>query len=106
MADLRIECEVGTWLARRVAYMQGHGLVPNYESSMSKTFNSELGQRVADFGLTLIGLPGQLRAGAPAAIGGVPAFRYLDARRLTIGQGTSEINRNIIATRGLGLPRG
>lgn len=106
LADLHIECEVGMWLARRVAYMQGHGLVPNYESSMSKTFNSELGQRVADFGVSLTGMGGQVRNGPGAAIGGVPAFRYLDSRRLTIGQGTSEINRNIIATRGLGLPRG
>lgn len=106
LADLHIECEVGMWLARRVAYMQGHGLVPNYESSMSKTFNSELGQRVADFGVSLTGMGGQVRNGPGAAIGGLPAFRYLDSRRLTIGQGTSEINRNIIATRGLGLPRG
>jgi len=105
MADLRIEVEVGQWIARRVAWMQGQGLVPNYESSMSKTYNSELGQRLADFGVSLLGLSGQLREeGHP--LRGMAAFRYLDARRLTIGQGTSEINRNVIATRGLGLPRG
>ena len=92
-------------MARRVAYLQSKGLVPNYEASMSKTFNSELGQRVADFSVNVLGLPGQLRDGAHAPANGVPAFRFLDARRLTIGQGTSEINRNIIATRGLGLPR-
>lgn len=105
LADLRIEVEVGQWIARRVAWMQGHGLVPNYESSMSKTYNSELGQRIADFGVGLLGLTGQSRE--PSRLHrGVVAFRYLDARRLTIGQGTSEINRNVIATRGLGLPRG
>ena len=105
LADLYIEIEAGQWMARRVAYMQGRGLVPNYEASMSKTFNSELGQRVADAGVNLFGLAGQLRAGERSAAKGAIAFRYLDARRLTIGQGTSEINRNIIATRGLGLAR-
>ena len=105
LADLFIAVEAGQWMARRVAYLQGRGLVPNYEASMSKTFNSELGQRIADFGVNVLGLPGQLRGSSYAPAGGAPAFRFLDARRLTIGQGTSEINRNIIATRGLGLPR-
>ena len=105
LAELFIAVEAGQWMARRVAYLQGKGLVPNYEASMSKTFNSELGQRVADFGVNVLGMPGQLLGGSHAPAAGVPAFRFLDARRLTIGQGTSEINRNIIATRGLGLPR-
>ncbi len=105
LADLHIAIEAGQWMARRVAYLQGKGLVPNYEASISKTFNSELGQRVADFGVNVLGLAGQLRGSKYAPAEGVPAFRFLDARRLTIGQGTSEINRNIIATRGLGLPR-
>jgi alkylation response protein AidB-like acyl-CoA dehydrogenase len=105
LADLRVALEAGRWMARRVAYLQGRGMVPNYEASMSKTFNSELGQRIADFGVRAAGLAGQVRGSRGAAEGQI-AFRYLDARRLTIGQGTSEINRNVIATRGLGLPRG
>jgi 3-oxocholest-4-en-26-oyl-CoA dehydrogenase alpha subunit len=105
LADLRVSLEAGRWMARRVAYLQGRGLVPNYEASMSKTFNSELGQRIADFGVRSAGMAGQVLGGEGAAEGMI-GFRYLDARRLTIGQGTSEINRNVIATRGLGLPRG
>ena len=105
MADLFVELEAGQWMARRIAYLQERGVIPNYESSMSKNFNSELGQRVADFGVNIFGLAGQLRSGEHAAMGGMASFRYLDSRRLTIGQGTSEINRNVIATRGLGLPR-
>ncbi len=104
LSDLGIEVQVGQWIARRVAWMQGQGLVPNYESSMSKTYNSDVGQRIAAFGVELLGLRGQLREAALEP-GNTVAFRYLDARRLTIGQGTSEINRNVIATRGLGLPR-
>lgn len=105
LAGLRIEVEVGRWMARRVAFMQSKGLVPNAESSMSKGYNSEVGQRVDEFGINVFGLLGQLGDGPWAALGGRAAFRYLDSRRLTIGQGTAEIQRNIIATRGLGLPR-
>jgi alkylation response protein AidB-like acyl-CoA dehydrogenase len=97
--------EVGRWLARRVAWLQTMGRVPNFEASMSKGFNSEVGQRVSEFGVNAFGLAGQLNEGAAAAMGGQAAFRYLDARRLTVAQGTAEIQRNIIATRGLGLPR-
>lgn len=104
LGDLGIEVEVGQWIARRVAWMQGQGLVPNYESSMSKTYNSDVGQHIALFGVELLGLSGQLREPSREPANTI-AFRYLDARRLTIGQGTSEINRNVIATRGLGLPR-
>jgi alkylation response protein AidB-like acyl-CoA dehydrogenase len=104
-AELKIEVEVGRWLARRVAWLQTMGRVPNYEASMSKGFNSEVGQRVSEFGVNAFGLAGQVTEGARAALGGRAAFRYLDARRLTVAQGTAEIQRNIIATRGLGLPR-
>ena len=72
---------------------------------MSKGYNSEVGQRVSEFGANAFGLGSQLLSGNRAALGGMAAFRYLDARRLTVGQGTAEIQRNIIATRGLGLPR-
>jgi len=104
-AELRIEVEAGRWLARRVAWLQMKGTVPNAEASMSKGFNSEVGQRVSEFGVNAFGLAGQLSSGPWAALDGQAAFRYLDARRLTVAQGTAEIQRNIIATRGLGLPR-
>ena len=106
MTELFVEIEVGQWIARRIAWLQGQGLVPNYEASISKAFNSEVGQRVSEFGINVFGLASQLHEGPNAAIQGMAAFRYLDARRLSVGQGTSEIQRNIIATRGLGLPRG
>jgi alkylation response protein AidB-like acyl-CoA dehydrogenase len=105
LAELKIEVEVGRWLARRVAWLQTMGRVPNFEASMSKGFNSEVGQRVSEFGVNAFGLSGQLNEGTAAAMAGQAAFRYLDARRLTVAQGTAEIQRNIIATRGLGLPR-
>jgi alkylation response protein AidB-like acyl-CoA dehydrogenase len=75
---------------------------------MSKAFGSELSQRIANFGMRMIGLGSQRVAqddpGAP--IGGAFARAYMRTVPSTIAAGTSEIQRNIIATRGLGLPRG
>ena len=106
IADLQIALDVGRWIAYRVAWMQAKGLVPNYEASMSKVYGSQLNQRIANDGMQILGLYAQLAEGdrlAPQS--GRIAFAYLHAVQATILAGTSEIQRNIIATRGLGLPR-
>lgn len=105
-AELAIECEVGRLMCYRIAWMEDRGLVPNYEASMVKNFGAELGQRIANAGIKITGLYGQLGAGPRAPIGGMAQRSYLVTCGDTIAAGTSEINRNIIATRGLGLPRG
>lgn len=107
LAELRIEYEIGRWLAYRVAYLQEQGQVPNYEASMSKAYGSEMQQRLARYLMNLTGLRGQLTAGSLWAFkDGLAASYLLSTVPLTIAGGTSEIQRNIIATRGLGLPRG
>jgi alkylation response protein AidB-like acyl-CoA dehydrogenase len=106
IADLQIALQVGRWMAYRVAWMQSRGQVPNYEASMSKAFGSELNQRIANAGTHILGLYGQLgEESKHAPQQGRVAFAYLHAVQATILAGTSEIQRNIIATRGLGLPR-
>ncbi len=107
LAERYVETEVARLIAYRVAWMQSQGLVPNKEASVSKVFGSETFQRVADTGLKILGLYGQLTwEDQWAPLHG----RFQDAWRHgfsnTIAAGTSEIQRNIIASRGLGLPRG
>jgi alkylation response protein AidB-like acyl-CoA dehydrogenase len=69
-------------------------------------FGSELAQRLAGVGMELLGMGGQLAPGsAHAPLRGRVESLYLGAAALTIAAGTSEINRGIIATRGLALPR-
>lgn len=107
LAQFHVDYQVGRLLAYRVAWLQEHGKVPNYEASMSKSFGSEMQQRLANFLVSLQGVYGQLMAGSPnAEMDGFASGYYLTTLALTIGGGTSEIQRNIIATRGLGLPRG
>ena len=96
---------MGTFLAYRVATMQARGLLPNHEASASKLFGSELGQRIARTGMHLLGMAGQLR-GESSRTEVDQAQAYLYTVSGTIAAGTSEIQRNIMATRGLGLPRG
>jgi alkylation response protein AidB-like acyl-CoA dehydrogenase len=106
LADHRIEMEVGRWLAYRVAWLQGSGRIPNYEASASKAFATELCQRFANTAVNTLGLGGMLEQfsyRAPAE--GRMNFFYLMTVHFTISAGTSEIQRNIVAQRGLGLPR-
>jgi alkylation response protein AidB-like acyl-CoA dehydrogenase len=105
LVELKIEFDLGRSLAYRVAWMQSQALIPNYESSMSKLFGSEMQQRLANFAINTLGLRGQVAEGPWAALAGTVEQYYLSTVSLTIAAGTSEIQRNIIATRGLGLPR-
>jgi alkylation response protein AidB-like acyl-CoA dehydrogenase len=100
------ENEVTLLLARRCAWLQSSGALPGVEGSMAKLFASEaLTRQSADF-VDMLGPDGVRADGDPAAVAGGIAEYYLRfAMGTTIYGGTSEIQRNIIAQRGLGLPR-
>ncbi len=78
---------------------------PGNESSMEKVLGSETDQRLQELALSLCGAYGALRDGDAALAGGAVPRQFLYARSETIMGGTSEIQRNVIAQRILGLPR-
>ncbi len=105
-AELAADCEVARLLHYRVAWMQGQGMVPNYESAICKLFSSEVHQRVTETGMQLLGHYSQLtdKSAWVPMYGRVPST-YLRAFGHGLEQGTYEIDRDVIAQRGLGLPR-
>lgn len=107
LAQSRIEWEIGRLLTLRVVNMQAKGLQPDIEASQAKLFMSEAVQRLATIANRIVGEYGNLtHEDAQTPIGGRVAQNVLCSTTATIIAGTSEIQRTIIATRGLGLPRG
>jgi len=108
LTDRYIEAGVGYNFSLRIASMQAQGLIPNYEASMGKLFLSELMQRNARTAVSALGLYSNIwdEDDPRTPLYAYSIRRYVSTIPFTIGGGTSEVQRNIIATRGLGLPRG
>ena len=106
LAQRFTETEIARWLAYKVAWMQSRDMIPNAEASMSKMYGTELTQRVARTGMEILGMAGQISQGSKwAPLEGHIQQLYLSSVSSTIAAGTSEIQRNIVAQRGLGLSR-
>ena len=83
------------------------GQPPGPEGSLTKLAASELNARINNFAMELLGPYGQIAYNAEHAIDrGKWSYRMMGSRALTIAGGTSEIQRNIIGERVLGLPKG
>lgn len=106
LADYKVQLDVLQQLSHRILGMVTRGNHPNYEASIVKIFSTELMQRLQNAGLKLLGPGGLLTPeDRRAPIGGRVELGYLSAVMPTFGAGSNEVMRNIIATRGLGLPR-
>ena len=107
LAQMQIELDMGRFMVYKVAWLLTQGYVPNHEAAMAKCFCTEVEQRIAQTVCNLLGDYSVLLPGSPAArLAGRAARGYLYAPAYTIQGGTSNVLRNIMAIRGLGLQAG
>ena len=108
MADRAIETQVLFNFAFRIVSLRNRGLVPNYEASVNKMYGAELHQRLARTNTKAWGLYGNVwdPESKHAPMKAEHVQDYVGSVPHTIFSGSNEIQRNVIATRGLGLPRG
>ena len=88
-------------LGMRATLRSVGGLQPGSESSVRKLLGAEFDQRVHEFGLDICGPDGALYEGDAF----MSAYGVLQSKCMTIAGGTSEVQRNVIGERLLGLPR-
>ena len=107
LAEMEMKFSVARVVALRLAWMQEHKMFALNETAMAKLLSTEMVYDLANAGLQIMGHHGELTADSRyAELHGWFAHMYQEAPHYKIAGGTSEIQRQIIATRGLGLPRG
>ena len=106
LASLATDIEVIRMLFYRNGWLIQEGLPTPYESALNKVFADETGQKLAAFGMELLGLYGPLQETSRwSRLQGMMQHVYQTSLGHTIAGGTSEVLRTTVATRGLGLPR-
>jgi alkylation response protein AidB-like acyl-CoA dehydrogenase len=107
LAQIAIDCEAFKYTRLRSLTRQLRGEPPGPEGSILKLTGSELGVRIADVAGELLGVHALVNRPSEAVPDAPRWFnRIVAARQYTISAGTSEIQRNIIGERVLGLPKG
>mgnify|MGYP005815200813 CR=1 FL=1 len=106
IGSLSAQIEVARLLAVEVARLSKVDAVSVHQAAMLKVYASELMEALAETVLDLLGTGASLRPGPPSAlIDGRFEYAVRDALLYTIGGGNNEIQRSLIASRGLNLPR-
>jgi alkylation response protein AidB-like acyl-CoA dehydrogenase len=106
LADLRVRYEAARLLNYRAISVQARGQVPTVEAAIARVHNTQLEQMVGHVGLELLGLDGLLTHDeATAPLRGLAHRQWVRNVPTTIAAGTLEIQKNLIARHGLGLPR-
>jgi alkylation response protein AidB-like acyl-CoA dehydrogenase len=107
LAERYIDSEVLFNFSFRIISMQNAGVVPNYEASVSKIFGASLAQELNRSAMRAFGLYANLwdRENAHSPLAAAFTQLYVHTIPRTIMGGSNEIQRGVIATRGLGLPR-
>jgi alkylation response protein AidB-like acyl-CoA dehydrogenase len=107
LAEIEMKFAITGAISRRLSWMQEKKLWALNEIAISKLLSTELVYDLANTGMQVMGHYGELTPGSKwAETEGWFAHMYQEAPHYKIAGGTSEIQRQIISTRGLGLPRG
>jgi len=106
LADMAIRMEIVNMYYWHTAWLMDKGLSSDTDASILKLISTELSRDLAFTAMDIMGPYGQLATDSRwAPLNGRVYLGYLDCISAIVGAGTSEIQRNIIAQRGLGLPR-
>jgi alkylation response protein AidB-like acyl-CoA dehydrogenase len=106
IAQAFIELEVARVLADHSRWLESEHMPMNYEPELTKVITSEIEQRLVDTAMQILSAYSVLTEDSKwAPLRGRVSWYYLHSFMTTIGAGTSEIGRSVIAQRGLGLPR-
>jgi alkylation response protein AidB-like acyl-CoA dehydrogenase len=105
LARLHITAEILRLIRLRSVSAAIRGEAPGPEASVRKLIADEHGQEIMELAKDLAGASGMTTETGPLGGGaGIWHYGYLFARALTIGGGTTQVQRNILAERVLGLP--
>jgi len=105
LAQLQIEFEVGRLMIYKVIAVMEGGHAPNVEAAKAKAYCTSCERKLASATMDILGMYGQLWAESKyAPIAGLGSHSYLASTGYSLQAGTSEVLRNVIAARGLGLP--